>query len=391
MKNKIVCILVLVLFVAMPVFAVRVTPARLDLTINRGTTQEVILTLMGSKSVKPENIMVYPTDIFMLRDGGLKFDRLEEFEYSAVPWIKLEQANYTLLEKQVKELKFKISIPYQARPGEYYSVIMIEPTEFSTIKIKDKPLAMQMKSRIAVVIVIDVPGRIYEKKGGAISVSAQETNGKLKILSTFNNAGNIHLDVSCMASIRSKDGKTRFGQTKLLAIGNPKEEAFVFPGNMRDFEGILDKQLPKGEYVVDVAFDYGAKIKKAKVSSNFSITREINLDESKNEFLIVEPKIAELLLPVGALRTKVVKISNSDYRSINISFVSESRVQVEPKSFALDPGQSKNIKLTISNDGKSSKETTIVVKPDRGLSSEIKLSLVEKSLPTKKTKKESNR
>ncbi|MGB8953392.1 MAG: hypothetical protein WCC06_12095 [Candidatus Aminicenantales bacterium] len=387
MRKKIVFalfFLVLVNFAS----AFRVTPARLDLTINRGTTQEVVLILMGSKSVKPETLMVFPTDISMLQNGSLKFDRLEGFKNSAVPWIKLEQTNYTLLEKQTKELKFKISVPMSADPGEYYSVVMVEPTEFSDIKAKDKPLVLQMKSRLAVVIVIDVPGRIYEKKGDALSASVQEENGKLKILSTFNNAGNIHLDVAGTASIRSKDGKTRFGQVKLLATGNLKEEAFIFPGNMRDFEGVMDKQLPKGEYVVDVMFDYGAKIKKAMASSNFSIFRETNADESKVEFLIVDKKI-EVQVPVGALRTKVVKISNSDYRVINVSFVSDSWVQVEPQSFALEPGQDKNIKLTISNDGKSQKETTIVVKPDRGMPSEIKLSLTEKAKAPEKSKKRS--
>jgi hypothetical protein len=384
MKKKIVLALFF-LFLANFASAFRVTPARLDLTIKRGTTQEVILILMGSKSVKPETLMVFPTDISMLQNGGLKFDRLEGSKHSAVPWIKLEQVNYTLLEKQTKELKFKISVPMSTVPGEYYSVVMVEPTEFSDIKIKDKPLMLQMKSRIAVVIVIDVPGRIYEKKGEALSASVQEENGKLKIFSIFNNAGNIHLDVAGMASIRSKDGKTRFGQVKLLGTGNPKEEAFIFPGNARDFEGTLDKQLPKGEYVVDVMFDYGAKIKKAMASSNFSIVREINVDESKAEFLIVDKKI-DIQVPVGALRTKVVKISNSDYRVINISFVSDSWVQVEPQSFALEPGQSKNIKLTISNDGKSQKETTIVVKPDRGIPSEIKVFLTEKAKPEKSKK-----
>jgi len=147
---------------------------------------------------------------------------------------------------------------------------------------------------------------------------------------------------------------------------------------MRDFEGVLDKQLPKGEYLVDVMFDYGAKIRKAMTSSNFTIIRETNVDESKNEFLIVEKKV-EMQVPVGALRTKVVKISNSDYRLINISFVLEPWIQVEPQSFALEPGQSKNIKLTVSNDGKSPKEAVIIVKPDRGMASEIKVSLTEKA------------
>ena len=381
--KKIAILFCLCLMLTSFVSAFRVTPARLDLTIPRGTTQELVLVLMGSKSVKPETLTVYPTDISMSREGGLKFDRLEGFKHSAVPWIKLGETNYTLMEKQTKELKFKISVPLNAVPGEYYSVIMVEPTEFANVKVKDEPLMLRMKSRIAVVIVIDVPGRTYERKGEATSVSVQETDGKLKILSTFYNVGDIHLDVTGMASIRSKDGKMSFGQIKLLGTNNPKEPAFVFPGNMRDFEGVLDKKLPKGEYIIDAMFDYGYKFKRANTSSPFSVIRETDLDESKTEFLIVDKKL-DIQVPVGALRTKVVKISNSDYRAINVSFVSDSWVRVEPQSLALNPGQSRNIRLTISNDGKSQKETMVIVKPDRGMSSEIKLSISEEKPKSKK-------
>lgn len=390
MRNKIVFTLLL-LVSANFASAFRVTPARLDLTITRGANQEVILTLLGSNPAKPETLMVFPTDISMMRSGGLKFERIEDFRFSAVPWIKLEENNYTLINKQTKELKFKISVPMNAVPGEYYSVVMVEPTEFADIRDKAKPLMLQMKSRLAVVIVIDVPGRIYEKKGDVFSSSVHEDNGKLNIYSTFNNAGNIHLDVTGTASIRSKDGKTRFAQIKLLATGNPKEEAFIFPGNMRDFEGTLDKPLPKGEYVVDVAFDYGNKLKKATARSNFSITREVYIDETKNEFLNLESKTIELVVPAGALRTQVLKVSNTDYRTINVSVSSEKWVEAEPKSFTLQPGESKNIKATISPTAYKQPimETKIIFNPDRGMNSEVKLFLSEKAKVPEKSKKRS--
>jgi len=73
-----------------------------------------------------------------------------------------------------------------------------------------------------------------------------------KVTSTFHNAGNIHLDVSGVAVIRSKDRRISFGQVKLMAVGSQKEEAFIFPGNLRDFVGVLERPLPQGEYIVDV-------------------------------------------------------------------------------------------------------------------------------------------
>jgi len=157
--------------------------------VPRGQTAELVLNLTGSKGTGREYLLVFPTDISMERNGTLNFNRLENFEHSAVPWIKLEQTKIALLEKQKKELKFKISVPRRAKPGEYYAVIMVEPTEFTDVRAKDKPFLIHMKSRIAVVIVIDVPGRIYEKKGESVFVKAEEVNGKIKVTSTFHNAG----------------------------------------------------------------------------------------------------------------------------------------------------------------------------------------------------------
>lgn len=392
MKNKIVLAMVflcLIIFGSLQAF--RVTPVRLDLTIPRGTTQEIVIELLGSRGAGIEHLLVYPTDISMDRRGGLVFDRMEGSKNSAVPWIKLEEKTISLLEQQKKDLKFKISVPFQADPGEYYAVIMVEPTEFTNIRVKDKPLMLQMKSRIAVVIVIDVPGRIYEKKGEALEVKVEQaSDSELKIVSSFRNAGNIHLDVVAVAAIRGKDGRTTFGQVKLIALNSSKEEAFIFPGNTRDFEGILDRALPAGEYLIDVAFDYGYKFRKARLSSVFSIIRSVPVDESKAEFLAVEPRQAEIQIPLGALRTQIIKITNTDYRPISIGVSSDDWVKVIPQSFELKPGEVKKIQaiVSVSEYKEPKKETRIIIKPDRGLPIEIKFSVIESGKNPEKSKKE---
>lgn len=417
MKKRIL-IAALIFVLANFASAFKVSPVKLELSIPRGQTREILLTLNGTKGANTENLVIYSTDLSISKTGVYTFQRNENMKFSAAQWLKFSDTNILLQESQKKELKIKIAVPIDANPGEYYSIIMIEPEKDTRIRSKEKPLAMDYKVRVGVVLLLDVPGRIYEKAGKALStemipVTAEliqqikaETLGnkydnkhelfyaipdlekmadKTLILGTFQNFGNTHLYVSGLATIRSKDGSTSFGQTKLIGMGNTKEQVFTFPGDERYFFGVYENQLPKGEYRCDVMYDYGNKVKKATISSNFSIIREVNLDENKVEFLIVEKEI-DIQVPVGALRTKVLKILNSDYRAINVSFVSDSWIQVEPKSFTLEPGKSKNIKLTIFNDGKSPKETTIVVRPDRGKPSEIKLSVAEKNKAPKKSK-----
>lgn len=401
--------------------AVKVSPVKVELTIPRGQSQNITLTVTGSKGMNTENLMIYPTDLSINKMGVYTFEKMGNSKFSAVSWIKLDETRLALSEGQKKELKFKISVPLNAQPGEYYSIIMIEPVGATRIEVKDKPMAIYFKSRIYVAIILNVPGRIYEKKAQASSAEMIPVNKELiqeiknetisgsykddhqlfyalpnfeqlaektLIVSTFRNIGNSHLFVSGIAIIRSEDKRTNFGQVKLLAMGNPKDEVFTFPGDERNFIGVWDKKLPKGKYVVDVMFDYGNKVKKAISQTAFSINRKVHIDENKTGFLVVEKKV-DIQIPVGALRTKVVKVFNSDCRPINVSFVSDSWIKVEPQSLTIEPGKSKDVKLIVSNDGKSPKRTTIIVKPDRGLVSEISLSVEEKSKITKKiTKKE---
>jgi len=370
MTRKILVIVVLLLLSFGSVNAFRVSPVRLDLEIPRGQTKEITLNLLGSKGVKVENLIVFVTDISMERNGTLKFDRLEGFKHSAVPWFKFEQKEFRLLERQSKELKLKIMVPRTAEPGEYYSVLMCEPTEFTSLRLEDKLAVLKMKSRVAVVFVIDVPGRIYEKKGEAISAKVEEIDGKIKITSSFRNAGNIHLDVSSIAVIQNDDGRTTFGQIKLSSSGREsKEKEFVFPSSVLDFTGILDKPLPMGKYTVDVVFDYGYKFRKTRKKANFSINRETNVDESEIELLSVEPKEIKIELSEGAFRVKPIKIVNVDCRTLRVFVETEDEwLNVTPSELTLKPGEKKVLKavLSIPRDKKDKRVGEIVFKLDRG-------------------------
>ncbi len=412
MKKQIALIVLLMALVNFA-NAFKVSPVKLELSIPRGQTREIVLTLSGSKGANIENLMVYPTDLSVSKTGVYTFKRIENSKFSAVPWIKIDDTKISLNEAQTKTLKFKISVPMNANPGEYYSIIMIEPEKNSRMSSKEKPLAMDYKVRIGVVLILDVPGRVYAKTGKALATEMisitpeliqqikietmsgrydgkhelfyalpdlEKMANKTLILGSFQNFGNTHLYVSGTAIVRSKDKRLNFGQTKLMAMGNTKEQVFTFPGDERFFIGIWDKQLPKGEYIIDVVYDYGDKIRKATAGSDFSISRELNEDESKNEFLVLDSKIAELKIPIGALRTRVVKVSNTDYRTINVSAMSEDWIKVEPKNFTLQPGQSMNVKTTISIAGYKQPimETKIIFQPDRGMPSELKIQIKEK-------------
>ena len=288
----------------------------------------------------------------------------------------MEKNELSLLEDQSKDVKFKISIPSNATPGEYYAVIMVEPKTFTNVKDKKNPVMLQMKSRVAIVVVLDVPGRTYEKKGEVEEIKVLKTDSLVKLSSSFKNTGDIHLEVLAEATIRSADGKINFGKCSLKALNSAKDAAFIFPSATRDFEGALDRQLPKGDYIAEVSYDYGYAFRKAKNTEKFSIKREALLNESKAEFLSLKSKEFRLLVPKGGSKMQVVQVTNIDYRPLQVTAVDLDWIKVSPSSFILKPGEVRNILLNVSvptYDASLTKEATLSLKTDKGKSPELKI------------------
>jgi hypothetical protein len=376
MKRVILNFLLLILFIGYA-NAAKVAPVKFELSIPRGQTQEFVLNLMGSVGEKNQNLVIYPSDFSMARNGALCFDLIKDSKNSAVKWIKINENKLTLVESQEKKVVFKISVPFEAVPGEYYAVVMVEPESFTKIKdTGNKPVVLKMKTRVAVVITIEVPGRIYEKKGEVSEIRILETEKLVKITSAFSNTSDIHLDVSGKAIIRSVDSRINYGEFPIRALSSSKDEAFIFPKSVRDFEGSLDRQLPSGEYLVEVIYSYG-DMKKSKKIEKFSINRKVSVNEKDNEFLSLKNKEFNLYIPSNGRRTQVVSLTNTDYRDLNIDVViPDDWVKVIPNKLVLKPGEVRNIMFTLSASGydekSQMKESTVCFKTDRGKPSDLK-------------------
>lgn len=394
MKRIVLNFLLLTLFVGYA-SATKVAPVKFELSIPRGQTQEFVLNLMGSVGEKNQNLVIYPSDFSMARNGALCFDLIKDSKNSAVKWIKISENKLTLVENQERKVGFKISVPFEAVPGEYYAVVMVEPESFTRVKdTGNKPVVLNMKTRVAVVITIEVPGRIYEKKGEVSEIRILETEKAVRITSAFSNTSDIHLDVSSKATIRSSDSRINYGEFTLRALSSSKDEAFIFPKSVRDFEGSLDRQLPTGEYLVEVVYSYG-DMKKSKKIEKFSMNRKISVDEKNNEFLSLKNKEFNLYIPSGGRRTQVVGLTNTDYRDLSIDIMMpDDWIKVTPNKLVLKPGEVRNIMFTISAasyDEKSQmKESTVCFKTDRGKSSDLKFRITGVKEKEKTEEKSSN-
>jgi hypothetical protein len=396
--KKICSILLVILLIAPAAFAVKVSPVRFDLAINRGNSKTFVLNLTGTKGLHNQDLVIYPSDLAMYRNGALSFDSIKvvsivdsisarvdslkvkpaleipigSLKNSAVKWIKIVTPQVSLLEGKKLPVNFKISVPSNATPGEYYAVIMVEPTKFTVTKDKKEPVKFEIKARVAVVVILNVPGRIYEKKGEALDLETSflKDDEGVKFTSAFKNSGNIHLDVTSAITVRNDKGVS-FGSFPIKAIGSPVEQAFVFPGATRDFEGFLYRPLPSGNYIAEIKYDYGYTFKKATKVKRFTFTRKVPVDETQAFFLSLESGGIDMSLPAFSTRTKVVRIVNNDYRPLTVEIKSDnSLADVNPKNLVLKPGEMRNIQLIIRTVEyvENVQKALLTFKPDRGLS-----------------------
>lgn len=366
-------VLTLVLLMVPASYAFRVSPAKIeDFVIPKGKTGVAVLHLTGS--VMNEKIKVYPTDIIVDRRGNLSFEKLENWKYSCLDWIKLpEERILTLSKNRVKELEFRIKVPYTAKPGQYYACIMVEPTEFTPVKGKIGGITtvIGLKSRIAVPIIITVPGRIAKLDGKVISAEVRAEKEEVKILATFKNEGNVIEEVRGKAQIVNKENKKVYDVVTLKALNPSAADGMgkVFPETLRDFEGVVKRPLPIGEYEARISFNYGIKFRQARARAEFAITQEIAKSQKELLVLVVEPEILELLMPRGGRLLKAVKVSNLDFNPLEIEAISSNRwIKVEPSKFRIPAGRSKNLRVIVTiPQGEEVRRTgKIVFKPERG-------------------------
>ncbi len=374
MKRKILLCLALSLFLSCA-YAVKVSPVRYDVSVARGSSQEFTLKVFGSKGAKSQDLVLYPSDLSMNRGGAFSFDSVPG-KNSAVQFIEMGQKDLALFEDQAKEVKFKISVPLNAQPGEYYAVILVEPSKYTVVDDKSRKLKFLMMVRPAVVVILEVPGRTYEKKGEALDLQVLKTDSLVGITASFKNTSFIHLDVSGDAVVRSVDGKINYGTFGLNALSSPTKAAFIFPGNIRDFTGALNRQLPAGDYIVEASFSYGSSFKKERVVQKFSVVRKKPLNDSKSECLRLKSNNLDLFIPDGGRLTKTITLTNIDYRPLSVKINSSDWVKIIPDSLTLKPGEVRNIMATVlvaKYDASQKQESLVYFKPERGKSAELKV------------------
>jgi len=402
--------LVFTLSLASICFAYKVGPAVIDMTVPRGKTKTDALSLRGN--IFNEEVFLYLVDIVLDRKGVYRFERLEDWKYSALDWLKLYKSTSVTKvgeelkivgslykEKEIITLKIdrdtyvgiKVKAPFNIKSGQYYAGIIVEPTGSEVFRgvVEGKAIAIERKTRIAVPITISVPGATPKLNGKAIETSADIKEEEIKILSTFENTGNVLEYVKGKAQIINKKDGRIYDVVTMNAL-NPQAidgTGKIFPGSLRDFEGVVKRPLPVGDYEIRIAFDYGLKIRKARAKADFSVTQELAISLKELLTLATDSELLEFELKPGGLVMKGLEIMNLDFQPLRvaISTLPEKMpwLRITQTKLNLKAGGSRKIRfrIKIPRDEKVERSARIVLTPERGKSIIVNLVIKEVANP----------
>lgn len=330
----------------------RLSPASVEKEIKRGTKETLVLSI-GNSAAQPIYCRLYATGLEITRDGKQLFEEAA-VKYSAVDWLKPEDSEFEVLANSTKEAKIEVVVPYNAKSGEYFAVIMAESTVPARARTPEgAEISIGVNYRLGCITRITVPGTTVLKKAEISEIRVEtpspgtEEQG-IKVIATLENKCRVHLDAKAEVQIKNLEGRV-FDKFVLQAAGkNVKGEAFIYPEGMRDFSGTVERPLPAGEYVAEVSFSYGYEFRRIRAKTAFFVTTELGQKQKELLCLSAEPNLLELEMSSGAFRTQSIKLSNLDFEPLEVKVKSQADwLEVKPSQLIVRSNNSATLRIEV--------------------------------------------
>lgn len=265
------CILVIFFLLGSLAQALLISPSRLTIPISSGGEKRFSIFLANLQETDDVQVKIYPEDFLLKQDGSLEFLKAGSSRWSCARWIRLEHTQLVLKPGEEKRIYGIIKVPQEVSGGRY-TLIMVE--------VASPPAKGQINLRTSVrysilVNVLVNPAQLIGKvqivnmevlpKDKGIGTSEERKIKGLEFVVSVKNTGNVHVVAKGEVMVRNRLGKVE-ASTPLLAGGG-----YIFPEGIRDFRGIVSKNLPGGEYEAEAEIRYNeGELTRTKI--NFSLT-----------------------------------------------------------------------------------------------------------------------
>jgi hypothetical protein len=363
---------------AVPAMAgVSVAPLKQEVSVKPGEQARIQITLTNNPRNGPDvpqTVRLTLADVQVSEDGTLNFTEPGSLQGSASKWISLGATDVILEPRKSQVIECIVAPPLSARPGEYYSTVMI------TMAAKGRTeKGVVVQYRIASGVFVTVLGQTLPRQArisqcevvwpaahlaqpATRPASATQPTELPRIVAILQNTGQARFDGSGKATLL--DANSRIVFTAPLTSRRP----CVFGGDSRRFEAVFPKPVPAGKYLLRTELDYQSSWGRARHEMPVEILpAEAELLLSLKKQLQQESPIAEAsperitsTVPAGATRSLALTVRNTGEGPIECvaSRVSADMPGVDPW-ISLRPAE-----FTVSRAGRKSVELRLQVPPD---------------------------
>lgn len=208
-----------------------------ELTADPGSTTDLSVEF-GNQYSEELTLRSFVSDSFTLTNGGLGVSDEGVNTKPPTPWIDYPAETYTLAPGEVRDVDFTVTIPDDAEPGNYVSLLVLQTAE--PVPVEGTQLFDQI-IRKAIAIDITVPGE--EDPAFAIGEITYASGPNVPSLSiAIANTGNQRLRPAGTMSVTDAGGAQILSAD--VAMGS------VYAGTDTQLQFALQQPLPAGEYAL---------------------------------------------------------------------------------------------------------------------------------------------
>ena len=160
-------------------------------------------------------------------------------------WIELEETDFVIPANGFKELKYKLTVPDNARGGYWTAIVYsYDAGKMAAPGNMNVGIRMHIESPINISIMDSIEDDIK-----ASSIMPSYEDGQVKISATIKDTGNTFEDITSYFMVYNGSGK------QVLSLKCPATK--IYPDNEKAIEVTSATKLASGSYKVICLFDYG--------------------------------------------------------------------------------------------------------------------------------------
>lgn len=221
-------------------FKLHITPSRFEILTDPGRTSyhSIQLTNHGQK---PLDLKVGALDWDLDENQKLILKEPQSLKNSASNWFRFNPRNFSIESGQDQILRFSVTPPPNAKPGEYRTCLYLYTDQTFTME-----NGVSFTPTFVVVMYINIPD--IRRQGELGDLSLLESEEGLYLEGQIYSTGNAHIRLAGNYTIKDEKG-TVIAEDKL-------SQKVVLTGGKQKYCIPLGKDLNSGDYKITINWDY---------------------------------------------------------------------------------------------------------------------------------------